>query len=138
MNPKTDFLLLQELDFSFNFIENCESLWYLTRAKSIHVCVITGNPFAANPANYADLEQELQKSLAAVLINDADVANNNGFVYKKKNQSKNSLPYPKPIKYEKKETEGNYINAEKLRAGISLQMTDLKPNANIESEIFPK
>ena len=47
--------------------------------------------------------------MAAVLINDADVANNNGFVYKKKNQIKNSLPYPKPIKYEKKETEGNYI-----------------------------
>ena len=49
-----------------------------------------------------------------------------------------TLPYPTPIKYEKKEVKGDYLNAEVMRQGISLQMTDLKPSAIIESEIFPK
>lgn len=49
------------------------------------------------------------------------------------------LPYPNPIKYERKEEgKGDYLNAEVMRQGISLQMTDLKPSAIIESEIFPK
>ena len=120
-------------------IESSQSLWCLTQTKSINLCVITGNPFAAKASNYEDLAHDLQKNLAAVLINDTSIANNDGFLFKNKNAQKfQSLPYPNPIKYEQKEPKGDYLNSEVMRQGISLQMTDLKPNANIESEIFPK
>jgi hypothetical protein len=37
-----------------------------------------------------------------------------------------------------KDIKGDYLNAEVMRNGIALQMTDMHPNHNIESEIFPK
>ena len=52
------------------------------------------------------------------------------------------LPYPNPIKLlsreAQKEIKTEYLNAEKLRQGIALPISDIRPDTNIESEIFPK
>jgi len=52
-------------------------LWYLTETKSLNLLIITGNPFAIKSNKlsngYARLEAELQKNLAAVVINESDL-----------------------------------------------------------------
>lgn len=48
LNPQTDFLQLQDLDFSFNLVDREENLWYITQTKSINLIVITGNPLASS------------------------------------------------------------------------------------------
>lgn len=73
------------------------------------------------------------------MINDTHLVDEQGFYKKKKAGFKEKgLPYPNPIKFERKEEKGNYLSAEMMRLGISLQMTDIRPDTNIESEIFPK
>jgi hypothetical protein len=57
---------------------------------------------------------------------------------RKAGQKEETLPYPNPVKFERKKEKGDYLSAEIMRKGISLQMTDLRPDTNIESEIFPK
>jgi len=46
LDPTKDFIQLQELDFSFNMVEDEQHLWFLTSTKSINIVNITGNPFA--------------------------------------------------------------------------------------------
>jgi hypothetical protein len=51
------------------------------------------------------------------------------------------LPYPNPIKFSSlssKDAQGDYLNAEEMRNAIALHITDIHPDINIESEIFPK
>ena len=105
---------------------------------------ITGNPFAQTSrgtSNYASLEYELQKNLSAVIINDQHLIDDKG--YSKRNKNKAShWPYPNPIKLlsreVQKEIKGDYLNAEVMRKGITLPISDIRPNTNIESEIFPQ
>ena len=116
----------------------------MTLTKSINVVNITGNPFAQTSrgtSNYASLEYELQKNLSAVIINDQHLIDDKG--YSKRNKNKAShWPYPNPIKLlsreVQKEIKGDYLGAEVMRKGISLQISDIRPNTNIESEIFPR
>lgn len=67
---------MQEIDLSFNWIENEKSLWFLTQTKTVNLVIITGNPLASRQSKpgvisaYANLEAELQKNLSAVVIND--------------------------------------------------------------------
>lgn len=42
-----DFIELQEIDVSFNWIESERSLWFLTQSKGVNLVIITGNPLAA-------------------------------------------------------------------------------------------
>jgi hypothetical protein len=118
-------------------VENEHHLWFLTLTKSINVVNITGNPFAAVSSkqhNYANLEYELQKNLSAVLINDAHLIDDKGFT-RKRAVAKQHLPYPNPIKLmsrdQQKEIKGDYLNAEVMRKGIALPISDIRPNTNI-------
>jgi len=85
-----DFTELQEIDVSFNWIENERNLWFLTQTKTINVVIITGNPVAnrstktGSGSNYESLEQELQKNLSAVVINDVGLVDDQGFYIKRK------------------------------------------------------
>jgi len=72
------------------------------------------------------------------LINDSHLVDKNGFYLKKAPQKSSGLPYPNPVKLERKQEKGDYLSAELMRQGIALQMTDIRPNTKIESEIFPK
>lgn len=54
---------------------------------------------------------------------------------------KQHLPYPNPIKLKSsdaKEIKGDYLNAEVMRKGIALPISDIRPSTNIQSEIFPR
>jgi hypothetical protein len=64
--------------------------------------------------------------------------------YLRKMPHKKSLanfPYPNPIKLlsreRQKEIKGEYLNAELMHQGVALPISDIKPDGNIESEIFP-
>jgi len=91
--------------------------------------------------SYANLEYELQKNLSAVLINDTFMIDDRGYAAKKK-RDKMPLPYPNPIKLlsrdHQKEIKGDYLNAEVMRKGIALPISEIRPNTNIQSEIFPR
>jgi hypothetical protein len=47
LKPASDFIELQEIDLSFNWIQNERSLWFLTQTKMVNLVIITGNPLAA-------------------------------------------------------------------------------------------
>ena len=125
-------------------------MWFLTMARSVNSVNITGNPFATTSVRsigqgggYANFEIELAKNLSAVVINDQHLVDDKGYLKKpSKNSSQQHLPYPNPIKLMsrevQKEIKGDYLNAEKMHKGIALPISDIRPNTNIESEIFPK
>jgi len=56
-------------------------------------------------------------------------------------ETKQHFPYPNPIKLvfkaEQKEIKGDYLNAEVMRKGIALPISDIRPSTNLESDIFP-
>ena len=144
LDQHNDFNQLRELDISFNMVDNERYLWYLTQTRAINVVNITGNPLAM-PSRvqkaYAALEYELQKNLSAVIINDFHLIDDKGYIKRKTNKPSN-WPYPNPIKLlsreVQKEIKGEYLNAEVMRKGITLPISDIRPNTNIESEIFPQ
>jgi len=143
LDQRNDFQQLQELDISFNMIDNERNLWFLTQLHSINVVNITGNALAIptkGESPYRSLEYELSKNLSAVIINDHHLIDDKGFMRRKKPQA--NWPYPNPIKLlsreEQKEIKGEYLNAEVMRKGITLPISDIRPNTNIESEIFPQ
>ena len=108
--------------------------------KHINLVIITGNPLGLNGKEaYAQLEARLQNTVSAVLINDEIQGERNYF--KKAAQQKQSFPYPNPIKLlsreRQKEIKGEYLNAELMHQGVALPISDIKPDTNIESEIFP-
>lgn len=37
-----------------------------------------------------------------------------------------------------KEIKGEYLNAEMMNQGVALQIAEIRPNTNIEQEIFPR
>jgi len=125
-------------------IDNERGIWYLTLTQAINVVNITGNPFAQpttrGASYYAGLEYELTKNLSAVIVNDHHLINDKGYT-KRKVTKPNHWPYPNPIKLMsrevQKEIKGDYLNAEVMRKGITLPISDIRPNTNIESEIFP-
>ena len=53
-----------------------------------------------------------------------------------------NFPYPNPIKLlsreQQKDIKGEYLNAEMMNQGVALQISDIRPNTNIEEEIFPR
>jgi hypothetical protein len=76
-----------------------------------------------------------------VLIND-EIQGEKGYL-KKASQKKShaSFPYPNPIKLlsreRQKDVKGEYLNAEMMHQGVALPISDIRPDGNIESEIFP-
>lgn len=147
------FSYLIEIDLSFNFIEFERSMWFLTQTKALDMVVISGNPIAvgskrATNAKYENFERELLQKLDAVVINDtslslSDAAKKGGAGIRKDKQ-KQHFPYPNPIKLnfskdnENKEIKGDYLNAEIMRQGIALPISDIRPSTNLESDIFPR
>lgn len=123
LNPKEDFVQLQELDISFNLVDQERNLWFLTQTRSINELMITGNPFAMDRrgnASYINLETELSKNLSAVVINDRHLAEDKTYAKKKKgDNNKLNWPYPNPIKLLSRELQkdikGEYLNAEVMR-----------------------
>ena len=100
LDQRNDFLQLQEIDMSFNMVDNERSMWYLTITKAINVVNITGNPFATpsrGKSHYAALEFELSKNLSAVIINDHHLIDDKGYMKRKTNKNSH-WPYPNPIK----------------------------------------
>lgn len=100
LNPHNDFLQLQEIDMSFNLVDNQRNMWFLAMTKAINVVNITGNPFAAptrNNGNYSAFEFELSKNLSAVVINDHHLIDDKGYM-KKRSHKPTNWPYPNPIK----------------------------------------
>ena len=76
LRPGQDFAELQEIDVSFNWIENERDLWFLSQTRSVNLVIITGNPLASSKrgiAAYENLESELSKNLSAVVINDSAI-----------------------------------------------------------------
>jgi hypothetical protein len=110
--------------------------------KHINIVVISGNPLGLQGQEaYAQLEINLQSELSAVLINDNT---NEDLGYLRKLPAKKSLaslPYPNPIKLmsrdQKNNGKGEYLNAEMMHQGVALPISDIRPDGNIESEIFP-
>lgn len=53
-----------------------------------------------------------------------------------------NFPYPNPIKLfsreAQKEIKGDYLNAELMNQGVALQIAEIRPDTNIEKEIFPR
>ena len=51
------------------------------------------------------------------------------------------LPYPKPItllsRENAKDLKADFMNAE-MNQGVALPISDIRPNTNVESDIFPK
>ena len=47
LDRNSDFVQLQELDISFNMIDNERNVMFLAMTKAINVINITGNPFAS-------------------------------------------------------------------------------------------
>ena len=89
LDPFKDFAQLQELDFSFNMVENEHNMWFLTMARSVNSINITGNPFATTSVRsiglgggYANFEIELAKNLSAVVINDQHLVDDKGYLKK--------------------------------------------------------
>jgi hypothetical protein len=81
-------------------------------------------------ASYINLETELSKNLSAVVINDRHLAEDKTQVRKKKDQSgRLNWPYPNPIKLMSRELQkdikGEYLNAEVMRQGIALPISDI-------------
>ena len=127
-------------------------MWFLTQTRGINLVVITGNPVAnkqTKPGSlsaYAQLESELNKNLSAVVINDLGLVDDQGFYLKRKaGQKVAALPYPNPIKLESNVNEGgegtkhDYLNAaDKMKNAAAINITDIRPDTNIGSEIFPK
>lgn len=149
LKMQSEFVELQEIDVSFNWLDNELSLWWLTQSKSVNLVIITGNPFASRStksgglSGYANLETELQKNLSAVVINDAGLVDDNGFYLKKRpGQRMQALPYPNPINLESKDATKNkseFLNAaDMMKRGVALHITDIRPDTKIESEIFPR
>ena len=149
LRPGQDFMELQEIDVSFNWIESERDLWFLSQTRSVNLVIITGNPLASSKkgvAAYENLESELQKNLSAVVINDSALVDDQGFYVKKKTgQQRQLMQYPNPIKLDDNTKPGSsegkkeYLNAaDKMRNAATLQITDIRPDTNLESEIFPK
>ena len=46
LNKNQDFPQLQELDFSYNIVQDQQALWFVPQLKNINLLIITGNPFA--------------------------------------------------------------------------------------------
>ena len=143
LDAQNDFLQLQELDMSFNMVDNERNMWFLTLTKAINVVNITGNPIATPTrgiSHYASLEFELSQKHAAAVINDHHLIDDKGYMKRRTNKAQH-WPYPNPIKLlsreVQKEIKGDYLNAEVMRKGITLPISDIRPNTNIESEIFP-
>jgi Leucine-rich repeat (LRR) protein len=86
----TDFLELQEIDVSFNWLDDEKNLWFLTQTRGVNLVIITGNPFASRASktsglnDYEALENELSKNLSAVIINDVGLVDDQGFYLKRK------------------------------------------------------
>lgn len=60
---------------------------------------------------------------------------------RKAGQKVQALPYPNPIKLETNtvDSKPDYLNAaEKMRNAAAINITDIRPDTNIGSEIFPK
>lgn len=82
----------------------------------------------------------LQTQLSAVLINDVN-QQESGYLKKPQQKALSHYPYPNPIKLlsreKQKEIKGEYLNAEMMHQGVALPISDIRPDGNIESEIFP-
>lgn len=86
--------------------------------KNLQILVITGNPFAMHgKIFYSNLEEQLSKTLSAVIIND-EVASAKGYLKKQKSKNMVNFPYPNPIKLFSRELQkdikGEYLNAEMM------------------------
>lgn len=76
------------------------------------------------------------------MINDiTENEANTNLARKSKVKALSQFPYPNPIKLlsreRQKEIKGEYLNAEMMHQGIALPISDIRPDNNIESEIFP-
>jgi hypothetical protein len=102
--------------------------------------IITGNPFALAGKNaYARLEEAMTKNLSATVINEDIQDTRGGYLKRPKNQRQlAAFPYPNPIKLfsrgdnQSKEIKGEYLNAEMMNQGVALQISEIRPDTNIE------
>ncbi len=144
LSREDDFIILQELDIGYNLVNEEDDVWYATQMKNLQILIITGNPFAlTGKQSYERLEEAMQKNLSATVINE-DVPDHKTYLKKNKNQKQlAAFPYPNPIKLfsrdmNSKEIKGEYLNAEMMNQGVALQISEIRPDTNIEQEIFPR
>ena len=142
LNNNADFVQLQEFDFGYNLVTEQQALWFAAQIPHLNLLVITGNPLGlAGRSAYEQLEAQLSAAVSATLINEV-VQGDSAFLKKpSKNRMLSQFPYPNPIKLlsreHQKEIKGEYLNAEMMHQGIALPISDIRPDNNIESEIFP-
>jgi hypothetical protein len=150
---ENSFRVLQELDFSYNLVEDQNEMMYCQNLKNLLTLTITGNPFAQRGKDeYVDLEHILSSALSAVVINRTEFSSKLAKRLRLRgNDEMKALPYPKPVtllsreivKYDEDNKKGKskikqeLFDAE-LNKGIALPISDIRPTTNQEDEIFPK
>ena len=148
------FPVLQELDFSYNLVEDQSDMLYCQNIKNLLALTITGNPFSQRgKQDYEELERVLSTVLSAVVINRTEFSSRIAKRLRLRQDTNDikSLPYPKPMtllsreveKYEGDEEGDNKKIKQKLldvemSKGIALPITDMRLTTNQEEEIFPE
>jgi hypothetical protein len=84
---RSDFRRLEELDFSYNWVDDQQNLLYAQHCPQLQVLVTTGNPFASR---VEVLKEALKRTNNCTLINEVTVPYKLG-------SKKDRLPYPRPI-----------------------------------------
>lgn len=146
---ESSFSVLQELDFSYNLVEDQGDLMYCQNIHHLLTLIITGNPFAQHgKESYSELEHILSTTLSAVIINRTEFSSRiaKRLRLRPENEGLKSLPYPKPMslmsgKYEEegkddKRGKQKMLDAE-MNKGIALPISDMRLTTKQEEEIFP-
>ena len=144
------FKSLQELDFSYNLVDDQSDMLYCQNLKNLLTLTISGNPFAQRgKEEYSDLERVLRNTLSAVVINRTEFSSKIAKRLRLRGSTDDikALPYPKPVtllsreimKYDggekPKKIKQELFDAE-LNKGIALPIADIRPTPNREFEIF--
>jgi len=148
------FRVLQDLDYSYNLVDDENEMMYVQNLKNLLNLVITGNPFAQRGKDeYNELERVLSSALSAVVINRTEFSSRMAkrLGLRTNTEEMKELPYPKPItllsreiekydgddKNQNKKIKQELFDAEQTK-GIAMPITDIRPTTNQEDEIFPK
>lgn len=84
---RSDFRRLEELDFSYNWVDDQQNLLYAQNCPQLQILIVTGNPMINRIEVLKDI---LKRTNSCTVINEVSAP------YKVGNR-KERLPYPKPI-----------------------------------------
>lgn len=109
------FSVLQELDFSYNLVEEQSEMMYCQNIKNLLAITITGNPFGQRgKQDYEELENVLRSALSAMVINRTEFSSRiaKRLRLRQDPNDMKSLPYPKPMALMSREPDKIYEEQE--------------------------